>query len=82
MAITTLEITESDSIINIEIVENQVGGFGGVKEAPIDGKQYARKDETWEEVDGDQSYSKVSEVDVGGVRVGDTVEPELSASRF
>ena len=80
MAIVTLEITENEQIVNVEIIENQVGKVGGVEEAPADGKQYARKDESWEEVDADQSYSKIAEVDVGGVRTGDTVEPDIKSA--
>ena len=51
-----------------------------VEEAPNDGKQYARKSQGWSEVDSEQEYSKVAEVSVGGVRVGDLVEPDIKSA--
>ena len=45
----TINITENVDDITINIVEAH-DGLDGVQEAPIDGKQYVRKDGEWVEL--------------------------------
>jgi len=51
LSTTNLEVIPELNAVNLTITPTFTsGGGGGIPEAPIDGKQYARKDADWAEV--------------------------------
>lgn len=72
----TTDVDEAEKSV-VKVVNKSFGG-GGIEEAPIDGKQYARQDADWAEVqtastapdvdidDGDWDLGTDTDIDCGG----------------